>query len=64
MKLNGKNIDFKENTTILTLLKNIGVEIDRVVVEINLDIIENEQYKKYILKEDDVIEVIRFVGGG
>ncbi|MEG0843951.1 MAG: sulfur carrier protein ThiS [Romboutsia sp.] len=64
MKLNGKNLDFKENMTILTLLKSIGIEIDRVVVEINLDIVENEQYDKYILKEDDVIEVIRFVGGG
>ncbi|MGL5749480.1 MAG: sulfur carrier protein ThiS [Paraclostridium sp.] len=64
MKVNGKGFDFKENTSISDLLESIGVEKDRVVVEINLDIIENEQYDTYILKEEDIIEVIRFVGGG
>lgn len=64
MKVNGKELEFKQNTTISNLLDDIGIEKDRVVVEINLDIIENEQYDKYILKEEDIIEVIRFVGGG
>nr|WP_207733568.1 MULTISPECIES: sulfur carrier protein ThiS [Romboutsia] len=50
--------------TISKLLEDIGVKKDSVVVEINLNIIENNQYDSYILREEDVIEVIRFVGGG
>lgn len=64
MKVNGKEFEFKSRTSISKLLEEIGIERDRVVVEINLEIIESEQYDTYILKEDDIIEVIRFVGGG
>ena len=64
MKLNGKEIDVKPNTTILNLLKELEIKIDSVVVEVNLDIIENHQYSSYILNSDDIVEVIRFVGGG
>ena len=64
MQVNGKKFEFKSNTTISNLLKELGLKEDAVVVEINLNIIENEEYRSYIIKEDDVIEVIRFVGGG
>lgn len=64
MKVNGKEIIFKENTTVESLLDELKINKDNVVVEINLDILENNQYNEYILREDDVIEVIRFVGGG
>lgn len=64
MKVNGKELEFKDNTSISKLLDNIGVNKNTVVVEVNLEIIENEAYDNYILREDDVIEVIRFVGGG
>ncbi|WP_195940037.1 sulfur carrier protein ThiS [Romboutsia sp. 1001713B170131_170501_G6] len=64
MKVNGKEFEFKSGMTISKLLEDIGVKKDRVVVEINLNIIENNQYDSYILREEDVIEVIRFVGGG
>ena len=64
MQVNGKKFEFKSNTTISNLLKELGLKEDAVVVEINLNIIENEEYRSYIIKEDDVIEVIRLVGGG
>ena len=64
MKINGKELEFKENTSITELLNSIGVNKNTVVVEVNLEIIENEAYDNYILSEDDIIEVIRFVGGG
>lgn len=64
LKVNGKEVIFKENTTVESLLDELKINKDSVVVEINLDILENNQYSEYILREDDVIEVIRFVGGG
>ena len=64
MKVNGKDITFKENTTLLDLLDKYELKKDRVVIEINLEIIDKDMYKDYILKENDVIELINFVGGG
>lgn len=64
MKVNGKEIKFQENKNILSLLNDFEINKERVVVEVNLNILEEDQYEKYILREDDVIELIRFVGGG
>ena len=64
MKVNGKDIKFKENKNILNLLNDFEISKDRVVVEVNFDILEEEEFEKYILKEEDVVELINFVGGG
>ena len=41
-------------------------EFDRsgLVVELNLKIIKKENWKKTVLKNDDKIECVTFVGGG
>lgn len=41
-----------------------GYEFNRVVVELNLDIIPREELNTITIKDEDVIEVLRFVGGG
>ena len=64
MKVNGKEIKFQENKNILSLLNDFEIKKETVVVEVNLNILEEDQYEKYIIREDDVIELIRFVGGG
>ncbi|MCC0638022.1 MULTISPECIES: sulfur carrier protein ThiS [unclassified Clostridioides] len=64
MKVNGKNVEFKENLTVIDLLNKYNLKSDRVVVEINLEIIEESNYNTYILKDEDVVELISFIGGG
>jgi sulfur carrier protein len=64
MKVNGKDMKFKENKNILSLLNDFEISKDKVVVEVNFDILEEEEFQKYILKEEDVVELINFVGGG
>lgn len=64
MKVNGKVVEFQNNKTVLDLLNDYNLNKDRVVVEINLEILENEQYENYVLKEYDAIEIISFIGGG
>ena len=64
MKVNGKEVEFKNNTNIIDLLNNYNLNKDRVVVEINFNIIDENEYEDYIINNKDVIEVINFVGGG
>ncbi|MCR8744932.1 sulfur carrier protein ThiS [Romboutsia lituseburensis] len=64
MKVNGKNLSLGDNKNILSLLEYFNLNEEQVVVEVNFEIIESEKYKNYILTEEDIIEVISFVGGG
>lgn len=64
MTLNGKNIDLSEAITVEELLKKYDLDPKKVVVEVNMDIVDDEAYSTYLLKNKDVIEVISFVGGG
>ena len=44
--------------------KEEGFEMNRVVVERNLEIVPKEELKRIMIQEEDSIEVLRFVGGG
>ena len=64
MKVNGKEIEFKNDINIIDLLNSYNINIDRVVVEINFNIIDENKYEDYIINKEDIIELISFVGGG
>lgn len=62
--LNGKEIEIGSGTVLIDLLKEKGLEPERVVVEYNYDISTKEEWGNIILKENDNLEVLKFVGGG
>ena len=37
---------------------------DKIIVEYNYDIIQSDDYKTVILKNNDKLEILNFVGGG
>lgn len=63
MVINGKGYQLKD-ITIKEVLKEFSLNEEKVVVEVNFQIIPKEQYANFILKENDSLEVISFVGGG
>ena len=64
MLLNGKKVALEKEKTIAQLLSENKVNENRVVVELNKEIIVKEDFSKINLKDDDTVEVISFVGGG
>ncbi len=62
--VNGEQKDFKEGFTIIALLAELGVQNERVAVELNLDIVPKGRFGDTILKDGDRIEIVSFVGGG
>lgn len=63
MKVNGKEIEFEKDLTVIDLLNKYNLKSDRVVVEVNLEIIEESNYNTYVLKDEDIVELISFIGG-
>ncbi|HXX54444.1 MAG TPA: sulfur carrier protein ThiS [Thermodesulfovibrionales bacterium] len=51
-------------TTVKELLGELGVLPDRVAVEVNLLVIRKAEYPVFLLKEQDRVEIVNFVGGG
>ena len=64
MILNGKTVDLKEDISVKDLLENYYFNPQKVVVEVNMEILDDEVYSTYLLKNEDTVEVISFVGGG
>lgn len=64
LKLNGDEVTIDRNMTLLELLHQKGINPETVVVEYNYDIVKKDEWSKITLKENDNLEVIRFVGGG
>lgn len=64
LKLNGKTVKIRENISLYDFLLSMQFELERLVVELNFEIAPKEKWKDIILKENDTIEVLRFVGGG
>ncbi|MBU5269596.1 sulfur carrier protein ThiS [Clostridium sporogenes] len=64
MIINGNDMDFKEGITIEELLNNLKINKDKVVVEVDLNIIDKDEYNSFKLSTDSKVEIIRFVGGG
>lgn len=64
MLINGKEMNFHDSITVLDLLKELDLNEDKVVIEVNLEILPKSQYSNKILNKDDRIEIISLVGGG
>ena len=64
IQLNGKKITIKSNFSILDLLKKYKLSNKKIAIELNGAIISKIKFKKKILKDNDKIEVVHFIGGG
>ncbi|MBP6407611.1 MAG: sulfur carrier protein ThiS [Fusobacteriaceae bacterium] len=61
--VNGKNLSTK-NRDILSLIEELELNIDGMVVIHNDNIIKKDKYQNLILNENDRLELLNFVSGG
>ncbi len=66
LTVNGEEIEIPEShtMTVTELLKKLGINPERIAVEVNLTIIKKVEYSTYMLRDGDQIEIVNFVGGG
>ena len=63
VKLNGEYADIA-GKNIAEIIEKEGYNAARLAVELNGSIVPKAKYAETVIKENDVIEVVRFVGGG
>lgn len=64
MKVNGKEMELGNKQVVTDLIKELNLNAEKIVIEIDRKIVSKEDFEKYELKESNIIEVISFVGGG
>ena len=64
IQLNGKKVVLKQNFSIFQLLKKYKINDKKVAIEVNGKNLPRNKYKDRILKDEDKIEIVVFIGGG
>ena len=62
-EINGKYEEINDVNLLDYLIKN-KYRVDRVVVDLNGDIVKKADFEKINIKNTDKIEIVWFVGGG
>jgi sulfur carrier protein len=62
--VNQKSLVLDDKISIERLLVELSVSTEYMAIEVNEVIVPKSEYTKYLLKENDIVEVINAVGGG
>ena len=62
--LNGSEFKVEEQSTVLTLIDQLGLAGKRYAIELNKEIIPRSLHAETSLQAGDKIEVVQAIGGG
>ena len=61
---NGETKELNPDTTLVSFIRDMDLNPDTVVAECDGRIIKRDEYDTLILADGNILELIRFVGGG
>jgi sulfur carrier protein len=64
IQLNGRDHELSGNISLAKLVEQLGLDVRKVAVERNLEIVPRSAYAATVLHEGDRLELVNFVGGG
>ena len=64
IKINGKIKSIKQDSNLSEVLKNLKIPLKKVAIELNQEIVDKKKLNKQILRNNDKIEIVHFIGGG
>lgn len=64
MQVNGQPYPYRPGLTLHALLRELGVQPERVAVAVGDDFYPGTRVPDRPLEEQDVIEIVRIIGGG
>ena len=62
--VNGNDKEFKESTTLLSVLEELSLDAKVMAAAVNMNIIKQDIWDKHIMIDGDKLELLDFVGGG
>jgi len=64
IQLNGSKKTILPGLSLVDLIEILKLESGQIAIEVNRVIVKKENWSEMILQENDVVEIVHFVGGG
>ncbi len=64
IRINGKLKMINANVNLLKFVKSLKIPLKKVAIEVNNKIMDKKKLNRKIIKENDKIEIVHFIGGG
>jgi sulfur carrier protein len=62
--INGESREIPDNLNVAALIEHLGMNLDRVALERNRDILSRARWKETQVQPNDSFEIVHLVGGG
>ncbi|WP_320035124.1 sulfur carrier protein ThiS [Halarcobacter sp.] len=62
--VNGEEKNFGENSTLQNIISELKIEEKVMAAAVNMEIVKKDEWSSFVLKENDKLELLQFVGGG
>jgi thiamine biosynthesis protein ThiS len=64
IQLNGEGRKLNDSSSLCDLIRELGLQPERIAIELNREVVRKPDWATTVLKENDRIEIVHFVGGG
>ena len=64
MYVNGENKELPADLSLQELIDNLDLKSQRVAAELNGIVIQSSRWSSTVLRDNDRVEIVHFVGGG
>jgi len=64
IKINGKIVSIVEGLSLSRIIKDFKIPLNKVAIELNKEIVDKKRINKIKIKDEDMIEIVHFIGGG
>ena len=64
IQLNGDPYEINDRTNLNELLNKLKIQKNKVAIEVNGEIVQKNKYQNLVLRKDDKVEIVHFIGGG
>ena len=64
ISVNGERRSFPAGITVMALVADLELDVRKVAVELNREIVPRSAYSAISLRSGDVLEIVHFIGGG
>jgi len=62
--VNGESKEFSDNLPLSQLIQQLELPPQRIAIELNREVVRRNAWDSTVLRNDDRVEIVHFVGGG
>ena len=64
IQVNGEVREVEEDISLPQLIAELSLKAEQIAIELNRNVVRRTQWEHTLLRADDKVEIVHFVGGG